>query len=112
MVVSAGEREGQVRKGAQQPGGVRATTANSVLKGGSIVVLQGFGMGGQQGALDGGLSGDLSRMEMAEYEPHFFLTPCLRKKPCILATFFFRMCFYFWDPISITSHSSSHSIVQ
>ena len=56
MVVSAGEREGQVRTGAQQPGGVRATTANSVLKGRSIVVLQGFGMGGQQGALDGGLS--------------------------------------------------------
>ncbi len=34
------------------------------------MVLQGFGMGGQQGALDGGMSGDLSRVEMAEYEPH------------------------------------------
>ena len=45
-------------------------TVNSVLKGGSIVVFQGFGVGGQQDALDGGLSGGVSRVEMAEYEPH------------------------------------------
>ena len=34
------------------------------------MVFQGFGMGGQQDALDGGLSGGVSRVEMAEYEPH------------------------------------------
>ena len=27
-------------------------------------------MGREQGILDGGLSGDLPRVEMAEYEPH------------------------------------------
>ena len=66
------------------------------------MVLQGFGIGGQQGALDGGLSSDLSRVEMAEYEPHV-------ARPAWRATkegtfdfrlrFFFSGCFFsFWVP--------------
>lgn len=82
-----------MRTGAQQPGGVRATTANSVLKGGSIVVLQGFGMGGQQGTLDGDLSGDLAREEMAEYEPQV-ARPAWRATR--EGTFEFRLRFFFF----------------
>ena len=50
--------------------GANFQTASLVRRGRSILLSQGFGLGREQGILDGGVSGDLPRVEMAEYEPH------------------------------------------